>query len=366
MIGAASEVIWGKKGEIKGPKKAVPGIQSVAGQSKMIVKEAKPVPGGRTRRLQSSALEAIMKAMSSWCPISEVVVKRSITLKILDHSPWSIWPYLPPQINSDGTKDSRGADRPGYNPKRGFEIQVVDGSNQPVKEEGVKIFTTFSEGSGGHQHRLGEPTLPQGIKQGVLYGQKRQGNPLTLLTDQEGFAVVDSFIASQVSGKYLVTAWLASDATVMDTVNLEVKVPGLVNFRDLIVFNERPFLFLQSDEGKANHPSNTWCTTETGNNLLLAILDFYEWTRTAEGGGRVIQTSINDMSLVWGGLFDLRADWNVEHPSHSFHRVGLSADVNMGAMNQDQLEKLTKYVFSYGGVRHRERPQIHYGFNGGN
>jgi len=77
VIGAASEVIWGKKGEIKGPKKAVPGIQSVAGQSKMIVKEAKPVPDSAPHRLQSSALEAVMKAMSSWCPISEVKVKGS-------------------------------------------------------------------------------------------------------------------------------------------------------------------------------------------------------------------------------------------------------------------------------------------------
>jgi hypothetical protein len=171
-----------------------------------------------------------------------------------------------------------------------------------------------------------------------------------------------------MSGKYLVTAALASDPTVMDTVHLEVKVPGLVNFRDLIVFNERPFLFLQSDEGKANHPSNTWCTTEMGNNLFLAILDFYEWTRTPKGGGRAIQTSINDLSLVWGGYFDIRANWDFDNPrpSHSFHRVGLSVDINMGEMSRRELNELTKYVISYSGNRHPERPQIHYGFNGGN
>jgi len=88
VIASAWEVVWGKKGEIKDPKKAVPGIQSVAGQSKMIVKEAKPVPGGRTRRLQSSALEAVMKAMSSWCPISEVVVKsKQAELVVLEVLP---------------------------------------------------------------------------------------------------------------------------------------------------------------------------------------------------------------------------------------------------------------------------------------
>jgi hypothetical protein len=186
------------------------------------------------------------------------------------------------------------------------------------------------------------------------------------LTDQDGLAVVDSFIASQISGKYLVTASLASDPTVKDTVNLEVKVPGLVNFRDLIVLNERPFVFAQSDIGQANHPDNTWCAPEIGNTLFLAILDFYEWARTPKGGGRAIQTSINDMSLVWGGLFDIGADWNIERPSHSFHRVGLSVDINLGTMNRRQLNQLTGYVSRRGGIRHTERPQIHYGFSGGN
>jgi hypothetical protein len=76
VIASAWEIIWGKKGEIKGPKKAVPGIQSVASQGKVIVKEAKPVPDRAPRRVQSSALEGVIKAMSSWCPISEVVVKN--------------------------------------------------------------------------------------------------------------------------------------------------------------------------------------------------------------------------------------------------------------------------------------------------
>jgi len=245
---------------------------------------------------------------------------------------------------------------------------VLDGFNHPVKDREVRIFTTHEQGSGGHQHGFGEPALPQGSKQGVFYGRTKQGNPLTLLSDQDGVAVIDSLITSEMSGKYLVTAALASDPTVMDTVHLEVKVPGLVNFQDLIVLNERPFIFEQSDTGKANHPSNTWCVPEMGNNLFLAILDFYEWTKTQAGGGTAVQTSINDMSLWWGGYFDIRANFDVDvlKPSHSFHRVGLSVDINKADMNKIKVEKLTNRMRLRRAVRNSERPQIHYGFNGGN
>jgi len=77
VIGAASEVIWGKKGEIKGPKKPVPGIQSADGQRKEVVKETKPGVDGATQRPQAKIPEAMMTAMSSWCPISQVKVKGS-------------------------------------------------------------------------------------------------------------------------------------------------------------------------------------------------------------------------------------------------------------------------------------------------
>ena len=362
VIASAWELMWWKKGETGGPEKAAPEIQSIQGQGKENAKGARLVPAGVPQNSRGRALEAVMKAMSSWCPISEVTVKRNISLQILVHSPWSLWPYLPQQRNGK----SRGADRPGYNAKRSFRILVLDGSNEPAKNEVVRISTMFQDGSGGHQHAFGEPHLPEGTTQGVLYGQNKGGNPLTLSTDENGFAVVDLFIASQISGKYLVTASLASDPTTKDTVNLEVRVPGLVDFRDLIVLNERPFTFAQSDTGTGNHPNNTWCATEMGNRLFLGILDFYEWTRSPKGGGKAVQTSINDMSLVWGGLFDIKANWNIEHPSHSLHRVGLGVDINRGAMNGDQLDELTRDVKLRHATRDPERPMIHYEFDGGN
>lgn len=292
-----------------------------------------------------------------------MVEKNNNKLLILDHSPWSIWPSLPPT----GKGKSRGADRPGYNPKRSFRIQVTDGRGRPLANREIEVTTAFEEQSGGHLHGFGQVQFPQGVKQGLFYGQGGQGvDPISLTTDQNGTAVIDSFLASQVSGKYLVTASVVSSPAIRDTVNLAVKVPGLVNFMDLIVLDERPFIPSQSDTGKANHPSNTWCTPEMGDSLFLAVLDFYEWTQTEEEGGKAIQTSINDMSLPWGGYFDIKANFDIQNPSHSFHRVGLSVDINRGSMDKNAIGYLTKFMKQHRGIRHIERPQIHYGFNGGN
>jgi hypothetical protein len=366
VIGAASEVIWGKKGEIKGPKKPVPGIQSVAGRQKETEKEARPVPGGGTRRLERSALDTVMKAMSSWCPISEVVVKRSITLKILDHSPWSIWPYLPPQSNGA----SRGADRPGYNPKRGFKIQVLDGSNRPVRNEEVKIFTTFEEGSGGHGHKNGEKTLPQD-KQGMFYWKGKSGNALIAKTDTLGVAAIDSLIASQVSGKFLVTASLKANASTKDTVNLQLSVPGLVEFGTGDYWS---LSGTSTSEGQ-NHPSNHWCTQPTKDSLTKALKRFYEWSESPEGGGKAIKLAINDMSLQWGGVFDIYGKWNL-NKEHSFHRVGLSIDIdNAGLKEADPKnpkqkiltrrgQELERMIKDFGVSLYDEGP-IHYSFEKG-
>jgi len=292
----------------------------------------------------------------------KVVVPVTKKLKIVNHAPWEIWPSLP----ASGAGESRGADRAGYIPKRPFIIKLTNGAGDPLASEEIAIGTTFEEKSGGHQHDSGTVILPPGIKQGIFYGQEDLGNPLFLTTDEFGMALVDSFVASQISGSYLVTAWLASDTTVKDTINLAVKVPGLVNFRDLIILDERPFVFSQTPRGTGNHPSNTWCTAQMGDSLFLAILDFYEWSRSEKGEGKAIQTSINDMSLLSGGLFDISADWNTEHASHSFHRVGLSVDVNKNGLNPDDIIFLTKFMKMRGGIRNSERPQIHFGFNGGN
>ena len=310
--------------------------------------------------LTNTKQQALSLIGTTGCSGQDSVTIKKPVLKIRDHSPWIIWPYLPGK-----TKVGRS----GYQPIRNFDIQLTDGLGNPIPGKQIKIFTEYKETSGGHQHNYGIVQLDQN-KQGFFYGQGQvKQNPIILITNQKGIAKIDSFIASQISGAYVITAALDSDITVYDTVQLQVRVPSLVNFRNLIFLDTRPYTFAQSDTGAANHPDNNWCTAEMGDSLYLSIIDFYFWTISDKNnGGKAIQTSINDMSLPWGGYFDLKANFDIdaEKPSHLYHRVGLSVDINNRdkRMNKDQLEELTNIMLSHHGKRYPETP-IHYGFNGG-
>lgn len=290
-------------------------------------------------------------------------------LKIVEHAPWSVWPHLPPQSNGR----SRGADRPGYDPKRSFTIEVLDGSGLPLTDEIVQIKAEFVPFTGGHEHN--DPALLQD-KQGRFYGQSRSGNPLTgLVTDAEGKVEIDSLVASQVAGRYLVTASLKADSTVRDTVQLTVRVPDLVDFSQI---NTHIWTLTGAIAGK--HTDNHWCTQKMLDSLVAAVVDFHSWTSDADGGGVPLIIAINDMSLKWGGVYDFKGNWNLGG-EHSFHRVGLSVDINNTGFDfkvQDPQKpndpkakilsqkgrKLVEIIGWYGGKIYDE-PQIHFGFDGG-
>ena len=263
-----------------------------------------------------------------------------MALTIVEHSPWTLWPYLPPQ-KSDGA--SRGADLPGYNPKRAFTIQLLKGDGTPYPNQQISIFTKYKEGSGGHDHIGWADTaagatravkaLPQDTLQGIFYYNRdtKGKNPIAVTTDAKGEAKIDSFIASQASGKFLVTARMVNDTTIMDTVNLQVKVDGLVNFGKGSYWN----LTGNTSKVGINHKSNHWCTQKMKDSLEVVLKKFYDWAESEEGEGKAIALGINDMSLQWGGAFDFPGLWNF-NDEHSFHRIGLSVDIdNAGLKKED-------------------------------
>jgi hypothetical protein len=312
----------------------------------------------------------------------DIEVMSHKQLKILEHAPWAIWPYLPPQIDANGTRESRGADRPGYNPKRTFSILVHDGSGHPLSNEQVSIFTKYEEGSGGHGHGgyaddagtiAALKAMPQSL-QGLFYRNGVGKNPLIIATDENGIAAVDSFRASQASGKYSVTARLVSDTTIMDTVNLQGKVPGLVDF------GTGDYWTLTGTASKRgqNHLSNHWCTQKMKDSVKAALKGFYDWTLTEDGGGTAIKLGVNDMSLEWGGDFDIPGTWEFSH-LHSFHRVGCSVDMDTVGVDlkeddpdnpgekrlTDRGKQLVKLLQKFGGKLYDEAP-IHFGFEKSN
>jgi hypothetical protein len=115
---------------------------------------------------------------------------------------------------------------------------------------------------------------------------------------------------------------------------LRTRVPGLVDF-SLI---QSSFWENVGNTGTTDacdsghfvpirHYSNHWATEEMIDSLRSVLWDFYEWSGSQDGGGHYVVLKINDMSLINGGAFDIRGNWN-QRSCHTFHRTGLSVDLN--------------------------------------
>lgn len=222
-------------------------------------------------------------------------------LQIVDHSPHEIWPDITPEQRKGLA---------GYRHKRPFTIEVLDGSGHAVGDEAVRIKAEFVPMSGGHAHN--NPVL---LQQGTFFGQGSSGNPLDLSTDANGRAVVDSFVGSQVSGDYLISAYELADATVKDTVQLKVRVPGLSPIssgaNNIITCTTTPQIHTlqNSDYGTAG-------TLQAVNSAVARYAQDF-------GMASDIFLAVVDMSLPYGGLFDISGKW---HKPHGWHRAGRSVD----------------------------------------
>jgi hypothetical protein len=151
--------------------------------------------------------------------------------------------------------------------------------------------------------------------QGAFYGQEMHGNELaSLMTNAEGKVTIDSLITSEIAGNYLITACLVADTTVQDTVNLIVKVPNLVLFAGSgnYVLKGRTTI----------HPDNHYFVSQVAINDLIVAANAFAKTKWNTTG----DLRLNDMSLEWGGKFDLGGKW-ANSKSHEAHRIGKSVDI---------------------------------------
>ena len=280
------------------------------------------------RMLSDGGGEVVME--NDW----SLVEKNDNKLRILDHSPWTIWPWLPA---------AQRVGISGYDPRRGFIIEVIRGFNQqPVKDESVVIKTEFVPMSGSHDHN--DPVLPDS-QQGTFYGQGESGNPLILKTDISGRAVVNSLVASQIAGRYIVAAYLAAASAIKDTVNLALQVPGLQ-----LLTEDTNYVKVG---GTCNHhgprvdgqflacrapDNNHSISPEAADSLLSAARAF----RNAKWNFIRERMRINDISLPGGGGFDIFGEWDrdIRHPDylhrgHGSHRLGTDVDVeNLSRLNE--------------------------------
>jgi hypothetical protein len=263
-----------------------------------------------------------MKTITEKAPEPECECKVSINA-----SPSEVWP--------------KGA---GNDDKTTSTIMVT-ATNPPPEGCTVNFKVEPVENSGGHSHHD---------------DSRRKGTvtPPTLTIPAGSLEPVYAlYSSSDISGQEKIIAEV--NGVKKGETTIQVKVPDLMPLDSLSWYN------LTGADAISSHPANHYGTNSTKVAVYNMASDYWNEIRTRLG--------INDMSLEWGGLFDVNENWS---SPHSLHRTGESVDIDRCAdgvlVNQKRLDKI---ALRYDGERIVEEalrpppcsgpadtPRIHYEF----
>lgn len=220
-----------------------------------------------------------------------------------------------------------------------FIATVIDqNTGQPTTNPvQVHISLKVDPTSGGHDH--GDSARPRGGIAGVQTCAS-DNECWSVTTDGNG-QVVFNFNPTEISGTHTITATCQSDGcSNTATANVGVKVDGLkpIPPSGLYALYEVDGSVIGAVAGE--HPSNHYLTSDAANKLLIIAINYHHLYPKDP----VIY--VNDASLMWGGLFDLDADWDTPHEEHRRGSVvDIRANSKAGAIpaeNFDALIRLAK------------------------
>jgi|GEM_PF-6731420 len=200
--------------------------------------------------------------------------------------PSEVWPFMPEAqrpsgYSEDWTKSTITISLTKPAPPGGCDINF---EVEPVTD------------SGGHIDNGHTVIRPKGTVNSVTI-------PINAI---EGKA---EYRSSEVSGEERIIAKVGEKK--VGEATIKVRVPGLYPM---------PGGDYRLTGQRTAHPDNHYGTYYTVVNTHAVAEDFYRQFNATLG--------INDMSLEWGGLFDIYGNWS---PPHSSHRKGTSVDIDRNA-----------------------------------
>jgi len=227
------------------------------------------------------------------------VGEPSVELSIEIPEPKEVWPTL----------RTRDGGNPNERNELLFNILVTNGIDSIPNYE-LDIEIEFADSSGGHQHSdPGYPNNLRGTLTDSLTNQSQVGSIITS-SNQNGLIFL-KYISNQSSGKFIITARSTSESlSISDTIT--VKVPNLLQFGEIGSYT------LTGET--INHVNNHYLINQQAINSLLGASSAFgnsKWNTSGE-------MRLNDMSLEWGGLFDISGQWRTPHNSH---RTGRDVDI---------------------------------------
>lgn len=180
-----------------------------------------------------------------------------------------------------------------------------------------------------------EPQQSQGHSHGIHPKNKAgrvavSGNTTPSCTIPEGSTKCDSMVtykAPEISGEEKITATLADRGEKAEK-TIRIRVPGLNPLSSGTGYR------LTGSFGDAGvtseHTENHYGTEPAKARIIMLSLDYLNSKKATLG--------INDMSLPWGGLFDVGNNWS-SNPGHGLHREGKSVDIDRNALGTDGKSK---------------------------
>lgn len=178
-------------------------------------------------------------------------------------------------------------------------IAKVTSGNSSAPGTAISFSVDVAPNSGGHDHDVNRPKGSLSATQGV--------------TDANG-EVKLTFQAPTISGTHTIKANCNTCSNPVASKEIQVKVPNLV---EMLPDTAKPATYTLVG-ATGNHKSNHWFAPNA-RDTLVSVVD----TMFKTGWGAV---GVNDGSLVWGGLFDIKGGWT---PSHQEHRMGTEVDLSV-------------------------------------
>ena len=166
-----------------------------------------------------------------------------------------------------------------------FDIKRVDSSNE------------YENGGHSHDHAIVSTAI------GFLDNN-------TCTTDSSGSCDV-TWHPPEASGFYELKVYVDGETDVANTQRFMVGVEGLTSLV--------PSPYYRLTGQRPAHPDNHWAMEDVIGYIQQMASAFYHDNNAILG--------INDMSLIYGGLFDYEANWD-SVPGHQLHRFGRSADID--------------------------------------
>jgi len=175
---------------------------------------------------------------------------------------------------------------------------VTDSSGAPISGAVVRLRVDALANSGGHIHGDDRDSLRRGNLNGT--------GPEIIAAVPTGADGTFSFEfnAPAVAGTYILTASCDNmPCTQQGPKTIDVKIDGLVPVQ--------PCSFCMEVGSTQVHPDNHYLTPSAEfKEEVIALVYHTDPTITSP------ILALNDASLVWGGIFDLDADWQMPHREH--------------------------------------------------